>query len=358
MMVLTAMAQPVPDRTGEDGPVQAAPVFSGRACGMAATPEGRLAWFATGLSNRTIYCLDTRAGTFARSFGRLGSPQGIAYCRRRSRLYVLDSDGRTPLLRVFDANSGRPLAQHELSDWRLRHITDIVTSPDGNSLLVSSQATCTDRDGYVGAAVFDINPATGAMKQIVGQTPQRGQLPDRYDQVALAADANGVLYVGNTNPNTLGRYNTARASEPKCLKLPFAPTHLRLGGKQIVAAGMDHVAILDCRALTLVKTVSLKGTPTALCVDPRGWMAFIAMKGSSEIRQLDLATGELGPVIDARRPGGTDVADAARGKEIHDIIAMAMAEAPRRLVGLGYDGYTPFTVTLDGKSKRYLVGSP
>jgi DNA-binding beta-propeller fold protein YncE len=338
------------------------PLGGGRVERMAVSPDGRFAWLAANFGHGA-HCLDTRAARYVGGFGPLWNPQGIAYCPLHKRLYVVDGsdgrrgDARRASLLTFDANAGKLLAEADLPDWRLCRLSDTVLSADGNSLFVSSQATCTDLHGRVPAAVFGIDAGSGACRQIIGLPLGRLGNPvvDLPRNIPIALDAGGNLLAANVEPQTLSRFTTRSETRPRHLKLTFAPRFIRRAGGRMVAAGDDVLAVIDEKDFEVAKTIEIKGTPTGLCLDRAGWMAFVAISGSSEIRQVDLATGELGPSVDARRPRGAAVADAVRGREVHDITALALADAPRRLIGLGFGGYTPFVVSLDGKERQYLA---
>jgi|GEM_PF-4240214 len=360
-----AAAQPPAKIAGgelEDHLVAAIAIGGGRAEGMAVSPDGKRAWLAMGLS-RTVFCLDTAGGRYVRGFGKLGWPQAICCCPADGRLHVVDdarsAGGRAVLLlRTFDPNTGRQVRQVALDDWRLYRPTDAAAAADGSCVWVSTQPNCTDRWGYTPAALFRVDLKSGRCERIIGPAADQRCVagPESFVPMRIALGPGGRLFAANAEPNCVSLLPPGADGKARHLKLPFAPTHLCAGRSgRLVAAGDGRLAVIDANEMGLLATVSLKGTPTALCLDRTGWMAFVAVKGSSRIRQLDVATGALGPDIDASRPGGIDAADSVRGRSVGDIVALAFAERPRRLIGLGYDGYTPFVVTLDGKQRRYCA---
>ena len=90
------------------------------------------------------------------------------------------------------------------------------------------------------------------------------------------------------------------------------------------------------------------GIPLAACTSSDGRRAFVSTAESNEVIQVDLPSGTLLPGIDlARQDGERGIADASRGYDVHDLIALRWADDPPRLIGLGYDGYVLIVAELE-----------
>jgi len=105
--------------------------------------------------------------------------------------------------------------------------------------------------------------------------------------------------------------------------------------------------IVDTTARKVIARCDLPGKATAVCVDSPGVTAFIATAKSNQVLAIDAMTGELRGRFDLSRPGGKPgIADASRGKDVHDIVALRWADDPDRLLALGYEGYVFIVATL------------
>jgi hypothetical protein len=107
---------------------------------------------------------------------------------------------------------------------------------------------------------------------------------------------------------------------------------------------------MDLKTGKPVGELALEGRPLSVCVDAEGTTAFVSTADSSILLQFDLPSLKKLQPIDLSRPKGIpDIADAARGKDVSDLVELGWAGNPDRLIAFGYDGYIFITATVQRK---------
>ena len=336
-----------------------------RAADLALSPDGSLGWVVLDLA-KTIVAFDTVGGRLLGTFGRLNSPppihnnpSAIHYCTADKRLYVVDEDrqavGGGAVVRVFDPQTGRQERTITAEDGRLRSIGDAAFTADGRWVWLSStEMLLSIWPGVVRPALFRVDLEKGSWERLAGGPPEdpwlspmedrlRNPSPAARERILLEVDATGRVFVAGLEPKTLGVIAPGARAPSRKTALPCTPErmHLCSSGTLLAAAG-KQLLLVDSERPAAVKQVDLEAPVTAIASDATGRRAYLALKEGGRILTFRTDSGEFEePIafpVDRHRPT--------------EITRLVWADKPRRLVGVGRNGYCLVVLDLARRTMR------
>lgn len=324
-----------------------------RAADLALDPRSTNAVTCMDLKGDGFLKIDSVSGQIlSRHLKRDFNPQKVFWLG--NRLLLLTDTSKGPEFRVLDSMSFELLSQSALADWRLYRITSATLTSNGAQIWIGTMPTESSRYGSIDSALFVLDVTNGACRQIAGDPPNKGSTGGfrnrRFPWMVCADDADGIVAIDPKERSVIA-YSKANSEPSQLAQLDFTPTALPRKCKQYLpVAGENRLLVMDLKTGKPVGELALEGRPLSVCVDAEGTTAFVSTADSSILLQFDLPSLKKLQPIDLSRPKGIpDIADAARGKDVSDLVELGWAGNPDRLIAFGYDGYIFITATVQRK---------
>ncbi|MFW6152394.1 MAG: YncE family protein [Verrucomicrobiota bacterium] len=324
-----------------------------RAADLAMAPNGATAVTCMDLQEDGFLKFDAASGELlSRHLKRDFNPQRVFW--HGKKLLLLTDTNRKPEFRVLDCQSFERLNTFTLPDWRLYRITSAALTSDGSQIWMGTMPTSSSLYGEVDSGLFCLSVSNGVCLQVAGNPPDKkyvGHFRERrIPWMVCANDTGGIIAIDPENKSIIS-YSTTHKDPSRLVQLDFTPTALpRKCSRYLPVAGEDHLHVMDLKTGKSVGELTFTGRPLAVCVDAAGTMAFVSTADSSILLQFDLPSLKKLQPIDLSRPKGIpDIADAARGKDVSDLVELRWACNPDRLIAFGYDGYIFIIATVQRK---------
>ncbi len=326
---------------------------------LTVSEDGKWAWTCTGQGETAICTFNALTGQIVERFGkRDAQPQNIL-CHRDALFVITDSGRRPrPRLMIYGMQPKMELRRDiPLDDWRLYRTLSACLSSDGDSLWLTSSPNMSSLYGRVDPALFRLDVEKGSLLRILGPPPDKMNselsLKLRPPLFVTVDEETGVV-VSDPSLPALRVFPNAKEKESKQVELEFAPKVLPRRIKRYLPLVADKTGVvIDTTSWSIVSRFELPGNPSAVCVDSGGTTTFVATARSNNVLKINMTTGDILGQIDLSRPGGKPgIADASRGRNVHDIVALRWADHPERLLALGYDGYIFIVVILESKDEK------
>jgi hypothetical protein len=324
-----------------------------RAEDITVSASGKSGWLCSNRGETLVCKFDARTGEIVERFGEPTSwPQSLLVHRNTLLLVTDPRKEHGPMLTVYDTNGDATgHRSFELEDWRLYRVSSACLTSDGRWLWLASCPNWSSLYGRVRPAVVRIDVGDGTLRRVLGPPP------DKFDEepgvdlpsplLVTSDDKGGVLVTDPSIPALMyfpqGEVEASRRVELD-LAPKQAPPRIR---RYLPLAAEDGGVVIDTQSWNVASRFTLPGVPTAVCVDSEGTAAYIAIAGSNDVLKIDCKTGRVVGQIDLSREGGRPGADARRGRDVHDVVALRWADHPDRLLALGYGGSVLIIATLE-----------
>jgi len=279
-----------------------------------------------------LWIVDAVTGTSRRIVSLADPPTGIAIDEKTDHLFVVS--GQRPYVRVLDATSGVQLAVTSTGYW-----------PRG-ATFISRPLVIDSRDGHVFVATPD-GGGIPAHPSIISMLDARnGHLLKTISVgrglIGLAINAQiDHLFALNARDGTVSTINardgmvlttTVVGRNPLSMAVDALTTRLFVTGNAFpIGPGplgtKGYVSVLDTRTNTLLNRVTVGRLPTALAVDDRRSIVFVA---NSEDNTVSLLDGRRGLVLRTTTVGQTPTAVAVDARIGRVFVAAANSIQPIR----------------------------
>lgn len=326
-----------------------------RAADLALAPNGATAVTCMDLKEDGFLKLDAASGELlSRHLKRDFYPQKVFW--HDNRLLLLTDTNKTPEFRVMDCHTFEPLNTFPLADWRLYRITSATLTSDGRRIWIGTMPTSSSLYGEIDSALFCLDVSDGSFLQVAGNPPEKGSMGtfgERRTPWMVCADAAGGVIAIDPKKKSVISYPKTHNDSNRLVQLDFTPTALPQKCKRYLpVAGEDRLHVIDLKNGRSIGEISFKGRPLSVCIDAEGTTAFVTTADSSTLLQFDLPSLTNLPPIDLSRPKGVPgIADAARGKNVSDLVELRWASNPDRVIAFGYHGYIFITARLEKKEQ-------